>query len=130
MQVLIVEQNADLAGVWAGFLARQGAACTLASSEAEACDALRQQPFDALVLDMELRLGTALAVADFAMYRNPEMPIIAVTARDFFSDAAILELVPNARGVLTTPLHLEDMAALVEHYGGRYAARKTPASAG
>ena len=55
----------------------------------------------------------------FATYRNPEIPIIAVTARGFFSDSAIFELIPNARGLLRAPLRPEDMAALVEHYGSR-----------
>lgn len=123
MQLLIVEHNPDLAAIWAGFLSRQGVVCTIAGTEADARGALRRQPFDALVLDMELPAGAALAVADFASYRNPDMPIITVTARGFFSDAAILELVPNARGVLRAPLRLDDMAALIEHYGGRYAAR-------
>ena len=68
----------------------------------------------------------ALAVADFATYRNPEMPIIAVTARGFFSDGAIFELIPNARGLLRAPLQLEDMAALVEHYGSKHARPRVP----
>jgi len=121
MQILIVEADRDLAGVWAGFLTRQGLTCTLAGSSTEAYAALRRQPFDALVLDMELEGAEAIAVADFASYRNPEMPIIAVTADGFFSDSAIFELVPNARGLLRAPLRPEDMAALIEHYGGRYA---------
>lgn len=124
MQVLIVEHNRDLAGIWAGFLGRQGCVCTLAADAPELLAALRRQPFDALVLDMELPQGEAISVADFATYRNPEMPIIAVTARGFFSDSAILQLVPNARGLLRAPLRLEDMAALVEHYGGRYAGQR------
>ncbi len=132
VQVLIVEHNPDLAGIWAGFLTRQGAVCTIAATAAESREALRHQSFDALVLDMELPAGAALGVADFATYRNPDMPIIAVTSRGFFSDGAILELVPNARGVLRAPLRLDDMAALVEHYGGRHAARpkEAPVSGG
>jgi DNA-binding NtrC family response regulator len=121
VRILIVEPNLDLARIWAGFLARQGMACTLAASDAEARDALRYGVFDALVLDMEMPGGGALAVADFATYRDPEIPIIAVTARGFLSDSAIFELIPNARGLLRAPLRPEDMAALVEHYGGRHA---------
>ena len=58
------------------------------------------------------------------------MPIIAVTARGFFSDGAIFELVPNARGLLRAPLRLEDMAALIEHYGSRHAAAQRAAASG
>lgn len=123
MQVLIVEHNRDLARIWAGFLGRQGMACSLAGSRAEAYAHLRATAFDALVLDMELPEAEALAVADFATYRNPDVPIIAVTARGFFSDGAIFELIPNARGLLRAPLRPEDMAALVEHYAGRASGR-------
>ena len=105
--------------------------CTLAANAPEAYTALRRQPYAAIVLDMELPEGEALAVADFATYRNPEVPIIAVTARGFFSDSAIFELIPNARGLLRTPLRPDDMAAMVEHYGGRYAsAQRTRAPGG
>jgi DNA-binding NtrC family response regulator len=128
VRVLIVEHNRDLANIWARFLARQGVTCTLAGTAPEAFAALRGGAFEALVLDMELPKGEAIAVADFATYRNPDLPIIAVTARGFFSDGAIFELVPNARGLLRAPLRLEDMAALVEHYGGRVAAAQREAA--
>jgi DNA-binding response OmpR family regulator len=121
VQTLIVEHNRDLAAIWGRFLERQGLVCAIAASVSEAYDLLRAQAFDALVLDMELPDGAALAVADFATYRNPEIPIIAVTARGFFSDSAIFLLIPNARGLLRTPLRPEDMAALVQHYGERCA---------
>ena len=124
VQILIIEPDRDLAAVWGRFLTRQGLQCTLAVNPREAYAALRLRPFDAVVLDMELPGGEAIAVADFASYRNPEMPIIAVTAQGFFSDGAIFELIPNARGVLQAPLRPEDMAALIEHYGGRYASTR------
>jgi DNA-binding NtrC family response regulator len=122
VRTLIVEHQRDLAEIWARFLTRNGLTCTIAGSEAEAYDKLREGVFDAIVLDMELPDGKAIAVADFATYRNPDIPIIAVTARGFFSDSAILQLVPNARGLLRESMRLDDMAALVQHYGGRYAA--------
>jgi DNA-binding response OmpR family regulator len=123
VQVLIVEANADLAAIWAGFLRRQGMDCTLAQSPEEAYAALRAAPFDALVLDMDVSEDESVQVADFATYRNPDIPIIVVTARTFFSDGLLFQLIPNARGLLRAPLRLEDMAALVEHYGSRSSAR-------
>lgn len=123
MRILIVEHNQDLAGIWARFLSREGIGCSVASNRAEAYEALRGQEFDALVLDMELPDGEAIAVADFASYRRSEIPIIAVTARGFFSDSAIFELIPNARSLMRAPLRVEDMAAMVQHYGGKFAAQ-------
>jgi len=126
LRVLIVEDNADLAAVWAGFLGRQGMVCTIAATPDDAYAALRASDFDALILDMEVSESEAVAVADFATYRNPNIPIIAVTARNFFSDGLLFQLIPNARGHLRRPLRLEDMAAIVEHYGSRTTASSRP----
>lgn len=122
MKVLIIESNGDLAQIWGRFLERRGLDCTIATTEPDAVEALREGPFDALVLDMDMPGGEALAIADLAAYRNPDIPVIAVSAQGFFSDGAIFELIPSARGLLREPLRPDDMAALVEHYGGRYAA--------
>jgi CheY-like chemotaxis protein len=122
VQTLIVEQNRDLAAIWARFLEGQGLVCQLAAGESEALEALRDQSFDALVLDVELIDGAAFRIADFATYRNPEIAIIAVTAQNFFSDGQVFELIPNARGLLPATADPGDMAALVQHYGGRAAA--------
>jgi DNA-binding NtrC family response regulator len=130
VQILIVQPSLELAGVWARFLDRRGMRATLAATAAEAYEALRQCSYGALVLDMEMPAGEAIAVADFATYRDPGVPIIAVTADGFFSDSAIFELIPNARGLLRVPLKLDDMAALVEHYGGRHLTEQRAAAAG
>lgn len=127
VRLLIVEQNADLAGIWKGFLEREGLACTHVATAAGAYAALRTAAFDALVLDMELPEGESIPVADFASYRNPDIPIITVSARDFFSDGAIFQLIPNARAMLREPFRPEDMAAMVRHYGAR---RATDAASG
>jgi DNA-binding response OmpR family regulator len=121
VHTLIVEHDTGLATIWARFLERQGLLCELAANDSEAYAALRARDFDAMILDMQLPEGSALRVADFACYRNPDIPIIAVTARNFFSGSTIFDLIPNARGLLREPLRLGDMAALVQHYGSRHA---------
>ena len=98
---------------------RDGAETMTAATEAEAIRSLRFWRFDALVLDMELTNGNAVAVADFARYRSPNMPVIAVTARSFFSDQEIFEMLPNARSVLREPVRPDDLAAVVEHNGSK-----------
>jgi len=119
LKTLIVERNADLGLVWCRFLERQGVDCDHVCDETAAYAALRSGSFDALVLDLEMEGGAAFRISDFASYRNPEIAIITVSANSFFSDGAVFELIPNARGMLREPLRLEDMAALVQHYGGR-----------
>lgn len=115
MKVLIVEDNEDLGSIWARFLARQGLTVTLAASQREAMEIMRFNDFDALVLDLVLPDGGAIAISDYATYRYPDIPIITVTSGNFFSDGSIFELMPNARGLMRTPFQPDDLAAILEH---------------
>jgi CheY-like chemotaxis protein len=121
LRALIVHGNEDLATIWSRFLGREGVVCRVAASATQGIDLLRREPFDAIVLDVEMR-EAAIAVADFAAYRHPGIPVIAVTARSFFSDGAVFELIPNARSVQPAAPRLPDLAALIAHYGSRYRA--------
>ncbi len=117
MRVLIVEHNADLGSLWARFLARRGVDVTLATTQAEAIKLLRFETFDALVLQLVLPDGGAIAISDYATYRNPNVPIITVTNSSFFSDGSIFSVIPNARSMLSTPFRPDDLAALLEYVG-------------
>ena len=70
-----------------------------------------------IVLSLDLTQGSALAVADFASYRHPEVRVIFVTRTRFFSDGSIFQLVPNTAAFLPARTPPEDLAALVEHHG-------------
>lgn len=115
MKVLIVEHREDLGRIWRGFLERQGADVELATSQKEAIQMMRFTDFDALVLEIVLPDGGAIAISDYATYRFPNIPIITVTSGSFFSDGSIFDLMPNARGIMRTPFRVDDLAALLEH---------------
>lgn len=115
MRVLLVQDNADLGAIWKRFLKRHGIHAHLATTQAEAIDALENTHFDALVLELVLPDGGGIAVADFAAYKSPEIPVIAVTKSSFFSDGSIFEVVPNARCLMRTPVRPDDLVAYLEH---------------
>ena len=115
MRVLIAQHNTELGKLWAGFLEREGVSVVLAESQSEALKQLRAQDFDALVLEMVLPDGGAIAIADFAAYRLPDVPVITVNSTSFFSDGSIFELLPNVQSVLQAPVEAEDLAAMVSH---------------
>lgn len=119
MRVLVVQDNRDLGAIWCRFLGRRGVQTTLAVNDTEAIEALENGCFDALVLEPVLDGGGGLCVADIAAYRQPEMPIIAVTKSEFFSDGTIFSIIPNARGFLRTPVRPDDIAAYLEHCANR-----------
>jgi DNA-binding NtrC family response regulator len=117
MRVLIVEHNADLGRIWGRFLERKGISADLATNQSEAIKALRFGDYEALVLQLVLPDGGAIAISDYATYRNPEIAIITVTNSGFFSDGSVFDLIPNARSMVSTPLRPDDLAAMVEHFG-------------
>lgn len=116
MRILLVQHNVDLSELWSRFLQRQGVDVVQAATQAAAIEKLRFEKFDALVLDIVLPDGGAIAISDYATYRYPDVPIIAVTSTSFFSDGSIFDLIPNARSLMRTPLRPDDLAAVLEHY--------------
>ena len=115
MRVLIAQHNAELGQLWAKFLEREGVITTLAVSQEEALKLIRIREFDALVLEMVMPDGGAIAIADFAAYRMPEVPVITVNSTSFFSDGSIFQLMPNVHTVMNAPVEATDLAALVDH---------------
>ncbi len=122
MRILLVQHNIDLSELWSRFLQRQGVEVVQAATQLEAIDLLRFDKFDALVLDLVLPDGGAIAISDYATYRCSDVPIIAVTSTSFFSDGSIFDLIPNARSLMRTPLRPDDLAAVLEHYVPRKSA--------
>ena len=116
MQVLIVEEDAGLAGIWSRHLERLGCVVQVAASQESAVAMLQQGSVDVIVLDLTLAQGSAFAVADFASYRRPEARVLFVTRATFFSDGSIFSLVPNACGFFRIDTPPEDLAAIVHHY--------------
>lgn len=117
MNVLIVESVVALAGIWQRHLERQGADVTLAQTADQAVRHISDQDFDVIVLDLVLHDGSALAVADYAQFRQPDTNVIFVTDTTFFSDGSIFAVTPNARAFVQSTTPVEDLAAMVEHYG-------------
>lgn len=114
-QVLIVEAQESLGTLWQGFLERQGFEVALAVNQPDAIDKLRFQHWDVLVIDLIMPNASALAISDFASYKNPDISIIVVSASSFFSDGSIFEILPNARGFMNQPIEPDDLAAVVDH---------------
>jgi len=126
LRVLIAQHNAELGEIWAAFLRREGAVVTLVHTQEDALTRLRVEEFDALILEMVLPDGGAIAIADFAAYRMPDAPVVTVNSSNFFSDGSIFQLLPNVHSVLQAPVEVKDLAALVSHLKTKRAAPSGP----
>ncbi|MDF1669599.1 MAG: response regulator [Roseovarius sp.] len=117
MKVLIVESNPTLGELWKNHMVRQGLDVELALDQSQAALALNGDKIDVIVLNVVLSEGSALAVADLASYRQPDIQIVFVTGTSFFSDGSIFSLSANARAFLQDDTPPDDLTAMVEHFG-------------
>ena len=116
MNVLIVESRAALGALWKRHLVRQGANVTLSTTQDSAIAHLQDTDFHIIILDLVLDEGSALAVADFASFRQPDTRVIFVTNTSFFSDGSIFRHCANACAFLPSATPPSDLAVMVEHY--------------
>ena len=117
IKVLIVESEADLALLWQRHLERQGMRVSNVKTQDAATAFLAEQAIDIIILDLVLEEGSALAIADYANYRQPDARVIFVTNTSFFSDGSIFAHSANARAFLPSTTPADDLAAMVAHYG-------------
>ncbi|MEM8553368.1 MAG: hypothetical protein AAGF71_00945 [Pseudomonadota bacterium] len=120
MHVLIVGSDAALGGVWQRHLERSGKTVTLVTSQDEAVSHLSDHSYSILILDMKLDGGdSALAVADYAGFRRPDMRVVCVTRDTFFSDGSLFQHVGNACAMVRPDTPPDDVDAVVEHFAMR-----------
>jgi CheY-like chemotaxis protein len=117
MRVLIVQSKTELGKLWARHLERLKATVTVVETGDEALVLLQNQVFDVICLDLVLREGSALTVADFANFNQPRANVVFVTDTTFFSDGSIFSHSANARAFVETDTPPSDLAAIVHHYG-------------
>nr|WP_254899068.1 response regulator [Thalassococcus arenae] len=113
---MIVQSRDALASLWKRHLDRFGAHVAIASTQEQAIDCMMAEEFQVMVLDLVLDEGSALAVADYASFRQPEARVIFVTNTSFFSDGSIFRHFANACAYLPATTPPSDLAAMVEHY--------------
>lgn len=115
--ILIVASNPDLSLIWAKHLERQSHSVKVVTSQSEAVDVLCKETPDVLVLDVMLEDGSAIATADFASYRRPNMRIVFVTRSTFFSDGSLFHHIPNTAAIIPERTKPADLAEIVAYHG-------------
>lgn len=119
MKILIVESECELGLIWQRALERLGVQVVLVTDQATAVQALRDQSFELIILDLVLENGSAFAISDFANYRRPAAQVMFVTNTSFFSDGSIFQHCSNACAYVQSATAPEDIAMMVTHYAAR-----------
>lgn len=115
--ILIVASNPVLSRIWGCHLERQGETVEILNSQTDAVNYLHESTVDVIVLDLMLKCGSAIAIADFASYRRPDARIVFVTNNTFFSDGSLFTHIPNTAAILQEQTPPTDLAAIVAYHG-------------
>ena len=114
--ILIVASNRDLSRIWAKHIERQNHVVEIVDSQAEAVRFLSENMPKVVVLDVMLQNGSAIAVADFASYRNADTRIVFVTRSTFFSDGSLFQHIPNTAAIVPEATSPGDLAEIVSYH--------------
>ena len=110
MRLLLIEDNADLAGLLAQRLAPRGFSADIASTGRESLEMLDVVAYVAVVLDLGLPDLDGLAVLEQIRKRQPSLPVLILTARSRVSER-VTGLEAGADDYLVKPFAYEEVAA-------------------
>ncbi|NOJ83974.1 response regulator, partial [Myxococcus xanthus] len=133
MRILVVEDDAVLRGVMQRSLADAGHRVDAAATVAEADHFWSVQPFDAVLLDLNLPqdaspaspLGSGLAVLRAARARGDRTPVLVATARDAVAER-VQGLDAGADDYVLKPYELDELLARIRALARRAAGRAEP----
>src|ERR1043166_6577242 len=112
-QLLIVEDDENISTAIQEYFSRAGYAVTTASDGVAGIDAASKAGPDVVVLDLMLPKMDGLAVCKELRLKNPQMPIIMLTAKDDVVDK-VLGLEMGADDYITKPFSLREVEARIK----------------
>lgn len=110
MKVLIVEDNAELAGNVNEYLRHEGYVCELAADFSQAIDKISSYEYDCIVLDLILPDGNGFDIVHYLRTHRKKTCILVVSAKNGLDDR-IKGLELGADDYLTKPFHLSELNA-------------------
>ncbi|MFB9108053.1 response regulator transcription factor [Flavobacterium gyeonganense] len=112
MNILIVEDNKELAAEVYDFLCKSGYICKIANNCADALEEFGSSDYDAMLLDLGLPDGDGFEVLKEVRKTKSKMAVIVLTARGELDDR-INGLHLGADDYLTKPFALTELAARI-----------------
>src|SRR3954452_16573743 len=106
MRILLVEDEAEMAGLLKSALEKHGMLLDAVPSLAIAGEALHQPHYDLVLLDRQLPDGDGIEVVEMMRTRQLELPVILLTARGSLEDR-VAGLNGGADDYLVKPFAIE-----------------------
>lgn len=127
MNILIVEKTPARGAMLAILLERLGWQATCTTTAAEALTKLEDQPFNGILLNLDIPGNEVLSVPVYAGYRQPDACIVVLTESGLFNDGSIFRLCSNACAFMGSSDRPADIVAVLDHHARRGAPVRTPA---
>jgi Response regulators consisting of a CheY-like receiver domain and a winged-helix DNA-binding domain len=112
MRILIIEDEVDFAQALSRGLKNQGYAVDVAKDGKEGWELGTVNPYDLVILDLNLPLIDGLEVCRLLRHRRPDLLILILTARDQIRDR-VIGLDMGADDYLVKPFHFEELTARI-----------------
>lgn len=125
MRVLVIEDDTTLGHALQEFLSDQGYAVDWLTEGDKVQGALAGQPYDLLLLDLNLPGQSGLEVLRQLRQEGNQVPVLIVTARDGLDDR-VAGLDAGADDYVTKPFDLPELAARVRALGRRRSGQAQP----
>ncbi|MDQ8033865.1 DNA-binding response regulator [Bordetella genomosp. 1] len=125
MRVLVIEDDTTLGHALQEFLSDQGYAVDWLTEGDKVQGALAGQPYDLLLLDLNLPGLSGLEVLRQVRQENNQVPVLILTARDGLDDR-VAGLDAGADDYVTKPFDLPELAARVRALGRRRSGQAQP----
>jgi len=122
VKTLLVDHLQPRLNLWLRHLERQGLEVESAATSDDAFAMLARRKFQSMVLNMAMPDDQALNIADYAIFRYPDISIIAVTSNRFFSDGTLFSYIPNLRSHVAETVPMDDLGATLTYYASHQAA--------
>ena len=125
MRVLVIEDDTTLGHALQEFRADQGYAVDWLTEGHRVLGALAGQPYDLMLLDLNLPGMSGLDVLRQLRQDGNQVPVLILTARDGIEDR-VAGLDAGADDYVTKPFELPELAARVRAFGRRRAGQAQP----
>ena len=115
MKCLIVEDNYPIRMEYSHAMKSLGFTCLEVDSIKDAAYFLKTHDFNVILLDLQVRDGLSLPLADYLHVIGSKATVILITGTGAFPRGESTKMSPRIDYVLRKPVNLDDLSALVEY---------------
>ena len=115
MKCLIVEDNSTIRMEYSIVMKSMGFTCLEVDSLRDASYFLKTHEFSVILLDLQVRDGLSLPLADYLQMIGSKATVILITGTGAFPRGETTHMSPRIDYVMRKPVNLGDLSALVEY---------------